>query len=100
MLNPPGPHRMRPAPDLSLVEDPSTYRSHFSWSGLSGWGLSCLPWGTGASSGNVHSTMKSMSAWALIDVHGRNTKLNWLSSTAQLMRHPEASGLWMIFLRG
>ena len=43
--------------------------------------------------GKVHSVMKSARAWALMEVRGRNTKLNWLSSTAQLIRRPEASGL-------
>ena len=68
---------MRPSPDISLVEDPSTYSSHFSWSGvcLSG-SLFVLFQVRGVISGKEHSVTKSARAWALMEVRGRKTRLN------------------------
>ena len=91
--------RMIPAPLVKGVDNLSTWRIQGQNSDMvsSLVDSRCM---SGASSGTLHSAVKSANAWDLIIGLGLYWILNSLSSTAHLMRRPDISCFWSICLSG
>ncbi|KAL2498092.1 putative ribonuclease H-like domain-containing protein [Abeliophyllum distichum] len=79
-----------PAPEPSLLDDPSTYIFHFVLASSSS-----LDFG-----GAVSSAIKSANACAFMAVVGLNSMSNSVSSIAHFNNLPKVSGRWIIYFRG